>query len=364
MTGPITATRSVGGPTRRLRTASARRSQEVGAVEQRGLDDGQRGGRALLAGVPERRADEVAQGEVDVGGLADRRGRSCRWSRPAGGGRVASRGTAAPCRRTPVSTTPSTPGWVTRWRPTSSSGQWHELHDVLGDAGGVGVADDLDADRNGLRRRLQEHRVAGGQGGDDAVGRGWRAGSSTARRRARRPSGSAAIADAASSSSWRVHAAAHVAKSMASETSGSPSRTVLPVSWAMTAIVRPRSAAITSATRHSARAALGRRGRPPAGGAGPGRGSTMRVDAGGGRHEGRARRRAIGRRGGAAIQSPVGALGEVGVGLVGERPRRGRTCGAPRRGPGRGAASSTRRGGGRRRARSAPVGRPTPASRA
>ena len=49
-----------------------------------------------------------------------------------------------------------------------------------------------------------------------------------------------------------MQAAAHVAKSIASDTSGSPSRTVLPVSWAITAIVRPRSAAITSAMRHSA----------------------------------------------------------------------------------------------------------------
>ena len=67
------------------------------------------------------------------------------------------------------------------------------------------------------------------------------------------PSGSASTPSAASSSSSRVLAAAHVAKSIASDTSGSPSRTVLPVSWAITASVRPRSAAITSATCASAR---------------------------------------------------------------------------------------------------------------
>ena len=44
---------------------------ERSIVVQRRLDDGEAGRRALLAGVPERRADEIVKGQVDVGRLAD-----------------------------------------------------------------------------------------------------------------------------------------------------------------------------------------------------------------------------------------------------------------------------------------------------
>ena len=131
------------------------------------------------------------------------------------------------------------------------------------------------------------------------------------------PSGSAAMPSAASSSSSLVHAAAHMAKSMASDTSGSPSRTVLPVSWAITASVRPRSAAITSATfararRRSAVDVAAQRAAPSCA-----RRTTSSMPSvvviSGGSSAGRSACEVL------ADPFPVGGLGEVRVGLVGER---------------------------------------------
>ena len=265
--------------------------EEVGAVEQRRLDDGQRGGRALLAGVPERRAHEVAQGEVDVGGLADdervlaaRLGQQVEVGSPAEEqpGRV-----VGPGEHDAVDA-----GVGDEVAPDVVVGAVDELHDVVGDAGGVGVADDLDADRDGLRRRLQQHRVAGGEGGDDAVGRDGerevprpgdeddaeRVGRDPGVRAARRGGGCTPPPTSRSRSPPRPR--------------GRPRGPSCAVSWAITAMVRPRSAAITLGEAAQRGAAFGRRRRPPAGGAGAGP-LDDGVDAGRRRHERWARRRAV-----------------------------------------------------------------------
>ena len=69
--GPIIVARSVAGPTRTLRTASARRVRKRGVVVERGFDDREARGRALLAGVAERRADEIAERKIEVGAAGD-----------------------------------------------------------------------------------------------------------------------------------------------------------------------------------------------------------------------------------------------------------------------------------------------------
>ena len=149
-----------------------------------------------------------------------------------------------------MSTTPSTPGWVTRWRPTSSSGQrtscttssgtpaactWRTISAPHAIASGAGLSSTA----------LPAARAATTPFVGMAIGKFHGPATRTT------PSGSACTPRVVRSSRVRVHAADQRAKSIDSDTSLSPSRTVLPVSWAITAIVRPRSAAITSATRFS-----------------------------------------------------------------------------------------------------------------
>ena len=74
MSGPIDVARSQAGPTRRLRTASARRRRKPGIVVHGCLHDGQAGRRALLAGVPEGGVDQVGDGLVEIGGGGDDHG--------------------------------------------------------------------------------------------------------------------------------------------------------------------------------------------------------------------------------------------------------------------------------------------------
>ena len=113
-------------------------------VVQRRLDDRQAGRRALLPGVAERRADEVAQGEVDVGRLADdegvlaaRLGEQPEVGAPpeeqAGGVVGAGEHDAVDA------------GMGDEVAAGVVVGAAHELHDVVGDAGLVDVADELDA---------------------------------------------------------------------------------------------------------------------------------------------------------------------------------------------------------------------------
>ena len=123
ISGAIIVAGSSASPTRTLRTAAASRAQELAVVVHRGGEDQQAGGRALLAGVAERRADDVADRRVDVGGLGDDdRVLAARLGEQAQR-RLPVEEHAAPWRTTPVSTTVATSSWVIRRLPTSSSGQ-------------------------------------------------------------------------------------------------------------------------------------------------------------------------------------------------------------------------------------------------
>ena len=139
-------------------------------VVQRRLDDGQARRRALLPGVAERRAHEVAQGEVEVGGLADHH-------------RVlAARLGDQAQRRLPVEEHPRRlvgagegdgvdVGVGDEMPADVVVGAAHELDDVGRHARLVDVAHQLDRRGDRLGGRLEQHGVAGGEGGDDAVGR-------------------------------------------------------------------------------------------------------------------------------------------------------------------------------------------------
>ena len=69
MSGPIIVDGSTASPTRTLRTAAASRGRNVGSSYTGRVEDGEARGRALLAGVAERRADDVADRRVHVGRL-------------------------------------------------------------------------------------------------------------------------------------------------------------------------------------------------------------------------------------------------------------------------------------------------------
>ena len=158
------------GPTRRLRTASASRVEERRVVVQRCFDDGQAGRRALLPGVPERRPNKITQRQVDVGRLADdegvlaaRLGEQTQRRLPGEeqSGRVVGAG-----EHDAVDA-----GVGDEVAADVVVRAAHELHDIVGYAGIVDVADDLGAARHRLGSGLEQHGVAGRQGGDDAVGR-------------------------------------------------------------------------------------------------------------------------------------------------------------------------------------------------
>ena len=196
-------------------------------------------------------------------------------------------------------------------------GAAHELDHVGRHARLVDVAHQLDGRGDGLGRRLEQDRVAGGEGGDDAVGRDRdrevpRSGDE---HDAERVGGHAVGGELVERPC--VLAAAQRAKSTASDTSGSPSRTVLPVSWAITAIVRPRLAAMTSATRASARrrslVVVVRHWAAPARARATSSSMPSVVVTSGGSSAGWSFARC------SAIHSRLPASGEVGVGLVGER---------------------------------------------
>ena len=203
--------------------------EERRVVVQRCLDDGEAGRRALLAGVPERRANEIAQRQVDVGRLADdqrvlaaRLGEQTQRRLPGQeqSGRVVGAG-----EHDAVDA-----GVGDQMAADVVVRAAHELHDVVGDAGIVHVAHDLGAAGHRLGSGLEQHGVAGRQGGDDPVGGDGggevpRTGDEDHAERV-----GVGRRRAVNSSSVRVHAADQRAKSIASETSLSPSRTVLPVS--------------------------------------------------------------------------------------------------------------------------------------
>ena len=163
----------------------------------------------------------------------------------------------------PVRTTASTPSWVTRCRPTSSSGQLHELHDVVGDPGLVELRDQLGRRGHRLGGRLEDDRVAGRERADDAVGRDGvrevpRSGHEHhAEGDAGHAVGSELVERAGAGGRPAGHVDAPRTPRDRPRGRSCPSRGPSP------RCVRPRSAAITSAARCSTPAALvGRRVRP------------------------------------------------------------------------------------------------------
>ena len=170
MTGPTIVARSVAGPTRRLRTASARRRRNDGSSYSGASTIARLAAEHFWPAWPNaertrsrRAASTSAVWLIDERVLAARLGEQAESGAPAEeqpGGVVG----AGQHDAVDAGVGHQVPADVV-------VGAAHELDDVVGHAGLVDVADQLDGRGDGLGRRLEDDGVAGGEGGDDAVGR-------------------------------------------------------------------------------------------------------------------------------------------------------------------------------------------------
>ena len=160
VSGVIAARRLPGAAHREARRRVAELAAEGRIVVDLGLADREAGRRALLPVVAEGRAHEVADRLVAVGqrGDDDRVLAAGLGEEPQV--RPPLRGTAARSRREPVRITASTRGSVMSPRPTSSSGQGTNCRTSRGIPASQSALGQVPADQHGLRRGLEEDRVA------------------------------------------------------------------------------------------------------------------------------------------------------------------------------------------------------------